>query len=161
MSPSPQRLVQQWNLPNEESSRAFGKKLADCLLPSAVLAFRGELGTGKTSIIRAMLRTLGVDTAVKSPTFSLVESYSCSSLQVHHFDLYRIQEEEELEYLGLRDYFSENAVCCIEWPERASALLSRIDLDVDLRVKGGGRAMRISALSALGERMFLCLTGES
>ncbi|KTD14456.1 tRNA (adenosine(37)-N6)-threonylcarbamoyltransferase complex ATPase subunit type 1 TsaE [Legionella israelensis] len=159
MTRSALRTVWKQTLSNEDSSRTFGKKLANCLLPSAVLAFSGELGAGKTTIIRAMLRALGVASAIKSPTFSLVESYQCQSLQIHHFDLYRIQDEEELEYIGFREYFSEDAICCIEWPEKASNLFIHTDLQFDLKIKETGREMRIKALSVLGERILTCLTG--
>ena len=88
------------NLINEAATEVFATRLAVCLTPGLILAFSGEIGTGKTTIIRAMLKKLGVQSAIKSPTFSLVESYVVSTGSIHHFDLYRIHHEDELEYLG-------------------------------------------------------------
>ena len=119
-----------------------------------------EIGTGKTTFIRAMLRSLGVHSAIKSPTFSLVESYQAGPLQIHHFDLYRIHDEAELDYIGFRDYFADNAVCCIEWPERATGYLTEADLDFALRLKGAGREMQIHAFSPAGAAVLSCLAGE-
>lgn len=132
---------------------------AQCLVEQAVLTFSGEIGAGKTTFIRAMLRAKGVMTAIKSPTFSLVESYHCQPLQIHHFDLYRIQDETELEYIGFRDYFSGQTVCCIEWPERAPQSLLNVDLHFIITCHGRGRLMEIDALSTQGEKLLVCLAG--
>lgn len=148
------------DLPDEISSERLAARLASCLHPGLVLAFCGEIGTGKTTFIRAMLRALGVQGPIKSPTFSLVESYPWQSLQIHHFDLYRIHNEEELEYIGFRDYFGAGDICCIEWPERAKASLSAVDLGFSLSVKGSGRFMSIEAIGTAGETILTCLTGN-
>jgi len=140
-------------LVDERASETWAQRLAEVLPFSAVLSFRGEIGTGKTTFIRAMLRAMGVTSAIKSPTFSLVESYSCQPRNVHHFDLYRIEDEAELDYIGFRDYFSDEAICCIEWPERACGSLLVCDLAFSLSVEGGGRRMTIKALSVKGEGM--------
>ena len=152
-------MIRRRDLPHEEASMQLAAKLAHCLIAGIVVTFRGEIGTGKTTFIRAMLRALGVTSAVKSPTFSLVESYQCQSLQIHHFDLYRIQDEEELEYIGFRDYFGSGAVCCLEWPERAPNSLINVDLRFTLSMNGSGRLMTIEALSAAGETILTCLAG--
>ena len=107
-----------------------------------------------------MLRCLGVSVPIKSPTFSLVESYQGSHLQIHHFDLYRIHDETELDYIGFRDYFSDNALCCIEWPERAGDYLSVADIEFTLSIKGAGREMKIDALSSAGAAVLSCFAGE-
>lgn len=148
------------DLLNEEASEAFALRLANCLTAPSILAFSGEIGTGKTTIIRAMLKNQGIKSAIKSPTFSLVESYSCADFMIHHFDLYRLNSEEELEYLGFRDYFSEHTICCIEWAEHAGKALPNVDIRFKLTIKGAGRAMQIEALSAAGEKMIACLAGE-
>jgi tRNA threonylcarbamoyladenosine biosynthesis protein TsaE len=123
-----------------------------------IVTFSGEIGAGKTTLVRAFLRALGVDSAIKSPTFSLVESYSINpSLFIHHFDLYRIVAEEELDLIGFRDYFVENAVCCIEWPERAPDYLSTIDIAFSLDIKKMGRILHARANSQKGMIALNCI----
>ncbi|MDI1351170.1 MAG: tRNA (adenosine(37)-N6)-threonylcarbamoyltransferase complex ATPase subunit type 1 TsaE [bacterium] len=148
------------DLPNEGASEFFAGQLASCLISPLVMTFKGEIGAGKTTIIRAMLKKIGVQSAIKSPTFSLVESYECNNMSIHHFDLYRIHHEEELEYLGFRDYFSHHSICCIEWAEHAQNSLPTIDLSFNIEMRGVGRHMHINALSDTGKRILSCLAGE-
>jgi tRNA threonylcarbamoyladenosine biosynthesis protein TsaE len=145
---------------DESASEALATKLATCLVSPLVLTFSGEIGAGKTTFIRALLRSLGVKSAIKSPTFSLIESYNCQNLQIHHFDLYRIHDESELEYIGFRDYFQDRAVCCIEWPERASHSLAHVDINFAFTISGSGRLLSCSAASAAGEKILACLEGK-
>ena len=147
-------------LPTEKDTEYMAARVAACLVSPLVLTFTGEIGAGKTTFIRAMLRCLGVSSAIKSPTFSLVESYQGINLQIHHFDLYRIHDEAELDYIGFRDYFEDNAVCCIEWPERARGYLTEVDLDFALNSKGAGREMQIHAFSPAGAAVLSSLAGE-
>ena len=147
------------NLINEAATEVFATRLAVCLTPGLILAFSGEIGTGKTTIIRAMLKKLGVQSAIKSPTFSLVESYVVSTGSIHHFDLYRIHHEDELEYLGFRDYFLPTSICCIEWAEHAGKYLPNVDIRFKLTINGAGRDVQISALSSAGKRILAQLTG--
>lgn len=144
----------------ESDSEDLAGRLSLCLTSPLILTFSGEIGAGKTTFIRAMLRSLGIKTAIKSPTFSLIESYESEHLQIHHFDLYRIQDEAELEYIGFRDYFLGNAVCCIEWPERAKQSLEQTDINFKLRISGGGRLLTVSASSPAGEKILSCLVGK-
>lgn len=148
------------DLPSEQACEQVAKRLAACLVSPLVMTFTGEIGAGKTTLIRALLRDLGVTSAIKSPTFSLVESYQINHLQFHHFDLYRVHDESELDYIGFRDYFSDDAVCCIEWPERAARYLESADIGFSLSVKGVGREMQIQALSPTGVAMLSCFFGE-
>lgn len=148
------------DLPDEASSEQLAVRLANCLHAGTVLTFCGEIGSGKTTLIRAVLRALGVHGPIKSPTFSLVESYQCQALQIHHFDLYRIHDEEELEFIGFRDHFTSSAICCIEWPERAKSNLTKVDLCFTLAVKGSGRLMTIEAIGTAGEKILTCLAGN-
>lgn len=148
-------------LPTERASEMLAEQLALCLKPPLVLTFRGEIGAGKTTFIRAMLRRLGVSFAIKSPTFSLVESYECSSFVVHHFDLYRIHDVTELDYLGFRDFFVENTVCCIEWPEQAGEYLTSVDVEFTLTMQVTGRKLQARALSSTGVAMLSCFVEES
>ena len=138
------------DLPEEHATEQTAAHFAKALSAPLVLGFSGDIGAGKTTFIRAMLRELGVLGAIKSPTYTLVESYEINSLHIHHFDLYRIQEETELEYIGFRDYFTDPAICCIEWPERAQNELGCIDIQLTLTTIGMGRALEMHATSPRG-----------
>lgn len=148
------------DLHDESASEDFARCLAAVVHAPLVMAFSGDIGAGKTTIVRAMLKALGVQTAIKSPTFSLVESYNCTQYTVHHFDLYRIHHEEELEYIGFRDYFSKQSICCIEWAEQAGHLLPHVDIRCTLRVKGAGRELELRAFSAAGQHILAYFAGE-
>lgn len=141
-------------LANELSSIAFGEELAKKLLAPLVLTFSGEIGAGKTTLIRALLTALGVKPPIKSPTFSLVESYQCNLIELHHFDLYRINDSAELEFIGFRDYFHNNSICFIEWPKRAPNMIHKVDLKFTITVNPAGRLLHIEATSAVGEKIF-------
>ncbi|MCL9685194.1 tRNA (adenosine(37)-N6)-threonylcarbamoyltransferase complex ATPase subunit type 1 TsaE [Legionella maioricensis] len=145
---------------NEKASEQFATQLASCLSAPLIVTLSGDIGAGKTTIVRAMLKGLGVQSAIKSPTFSLVESYFCRNLHIHHFDLYRIHHEDELEYLGFRDYFSNENICFIEWAENAGKALPQVDIRFNLSIKGAGRNMQITASSGAGKRILACLAGE-
>ena len=147
-------------LPTEKNSEKIAQQLATYLKPPLLLTFSGEIGSGKTTFIRAMLRSLGVDSAIKSPTFSLVESYERPQFFIHHFDLYRIVDPMELEEMGFREYFEENAVCCIEWPEQAGPHPLPVDIAFSMAVNGLGRTMRIQALSAAGCAVLSLFEGD-
>ncbi|HKI73563.1 MAG TPA: tRNA (adenosine(37)-N6)-threonylcarbamoyltransferase complex ATPase subunit type 1 TsaE [Pseudomonadales bacterium] len=111
----------------------------------------GELGAGKTTFCRGILRGLGHTGAVKSPTFTLVEPYAVNGVQVFHFDLYRLGDPNELEYIGVDDYFSSRCIILVEWPERAADYLPDADLQVHLEVSDTGRRLSIRASSDHGE----------
>lgn len=115
-----------------------------------ILGFSGEIGMGKTTIIRKLLEILGVSDKIKSPTYAIVETYNLESINLHHFDLYRIQDESELDYIGFRDYFMNNSLCCIEWPENLGGYA--LDLDVLFTISrcGDGRVLNIDAKSPRG-----------
>lgn len=181
-------------------------RFAACLKAPLLITFVGEIGAGKTTFIRAMLRSLGVIGPIKSPTFSLVESYTCQPLQLdspqlgfqqsaretakgvytecmteqsqasakaggesstaenssawslHHFDLYRIQDEQELEYVGFRDFFNDHSICCVEWPEKLSEGACLVDIQCVLTPVGNGRTLRFDALTAIGNNILSCIT---
>jgi tRNA threonylcarbamoyladenosine biosynthesis protein TsaE len=148
------------DLADEHASEEFAVRLASLLRPPLIITFSGDLGAGKTTIIRAMLKHLGVASAIKSPTFSLVESYLCQNIPIHHFDLYRIHHEDELEYLGFRDYFTQDSICCIEWAENAGRALPKTDICFKLSMKGAGREMQIATFSDAGKKILARLAGE-
>ena len=115
-----------------------------------MLYLRGDLGTGKTTLARGLLRGLGCAERVKSPSYSLVELYGVSSLNLYHFDFYRFKDRSEWVSSGFRDYFGPDALCIVEWPERAEGLLAPADLSVRLEMLPAGRRARLAAHSAAG-----------
>ncbi len=123
------------------------------------LYFRGELGSGKSTLIRGLLRSLGVQTRVKSPTYTLVELYVVSRLNLYHFDFYRFIDAREFADAGLADYFEGEGICLVEWPERAGDLLPRPDLEFALDYAGDAREIRATAHSASGERCLAACRG--
>jgi tRNA threonylcarbamoyladenosine biosynthesis protein TsaE len=139
-------------LSHPEATARLGSRLAGCIRPGMRLYFRGELGSGKSTLIRGLLRGLGVRTRVKSPTYTLVEVYVVSSLNLYHFDFYRFLDAREFADAGFADYFAGDGVCLVEWPERAGGLLPPPDLDVALAYSGAGREVRARAHSAMGEQ---------
>ncbi len=131
-------------LPDESATEAFGARLAPLLAHLHLVTLSGDLGAGKTTLVRGLLRALGHVGKVKSPTFTLVEPYDIDGRAVYHFDLYRLSSPEELEYLGFSDYLADDALSLIEWPERGDERLSRPDLRLILSyATGGGRLLRI------------------
>lgn len=142
-------------LADESKTLAIATSWAPFLQPG-LFTFRGEIGAGKTTFIRAMLQSVGIQAPIKSPTFSLLETYNCDKCpwQIHHLDLYRLQEEAELDYLGFRDLFTPQALICVEWPERAPQSLAQTDLDFTFTLQGSGRSLEIKALSQTGQMIF-------
>ena len=138
-------------LPDPAATEALGTALASGARAGRVIHLRGELGAGKTTLVRGLLRALGHTGRVKSPTYTLVEPYELSSLHFYHFDFYRLKNQEEWEQAGFREYFNAQALCAVEWPERAHGLLAPPDLDIELRFEGEHRRARLEARSAAGE----------
>ena len=119
------------------------------------IGLSGDLGAGKTALVRAMLQALGVTGSVKSPTYALVEPYAVSSLDFYHFDFYRFSDPAEFGSSGFRDLFGPGRLCAIEWPERAGDRLPTGDISITLEVDGDGRLASLAAASGLGQA---CLT---
>lgn len=123
----------------EEAMVAFGYRLGLALSRGGIVYLNGDLGTGKTTVCRGILQALGHRGAVKSPTYTLVEPYVLGGRSVYHFDLYRLADPEELEYIGIRDYFEPHGLCLVEWPERGKAYLPEPDVLMHLSVIGEDR----------------------
>lgn len=139
-------------LPDESATLALGAAIAPTLEPGLVFFLRGELGAGKTTLVRGMLRGLGYGGRVKSPTYALVELYTVSRLDLHHFDFYRFQDPREWIDAGFRETFNGRNVCLVEWPEKAAGLLPPADVEIVLESSGSGRSATLQAGSPRGER---------
>jgi tRNA threonylcarbamoyladenosine biosynthesis protein TsaE len=142
-------------LASESDTLDFGAALSRRLRPGLVIYLVGDLGAGKTTLARGVLRGLGYAGRVKSPTFTLVEPYSISRLDLYHFDFYRFTNPQELGDSGFREYFRNDAICLIEWPEKAAGLPPP-DLRIAMRVEGTGRSVELQAATEAGR---LCLIG--
>lgn len=151
-------------LEDEVATEQFGRELAKCVAGSGkglVVFLEGNLGMGKTTVSRGVMRGLGHEGAVKSPTYTLVEPYEDLQPPAYHFDLYRLGDAEELEYMGIRDYFAGDNLCLIEWPERGKGILPDPDLEIHLERQDQGRLVVMTARSSRGVRLLneLELTG--
>ena len=118
-----------------------------------VVFLQGNLGMGKTTLVRGVIRHFGYTGAVKSPTYTLVEPYEFGRLQVNHFDLYRLGHAEELEFLGIRDYFSTTAINLIEWPDKGKGILPEADLIITITGSGPQRLLLFAASSEAAQRL--------
>jgi len=140
------------SLPNEAATMALARRLAPALLDGGVVFLRGELGAGKTTFARALLRALGVGERVKSPTYSLLERYTLDGRDAFHLDLYRIADAGELEWLGLDELDAPETIVLVEWPERGGGALPAPDLEVALEHDGAGRRGCLMPASKRGRR---------
>jgi tRNA threonylcarbamoyladenosine biosynthesis protein TsaE len=136
-------------LADEAATAAFAARLAATLKPGMVVYLRGDLGAGKTTLVRALLRALGHTGRVKSPTYTLLEQYRAGGLHFRHFDLYRFRDGQEWEAAGFRDEFDGRNICLVEWPEKAQGLLPGADLDISLDILPAGRNITVRANTAI------------
>lgn len=125
-------------LHDTEETEQFGAGLYHSLPSKSLIFLQGELGVGKTTLVRGYLRAAGYSGTVKSPTYNLVEEYTVGEKKIVHFDLYRIIDPEELEWIGINDYFDQDSVCFIEWPDKGKGFLPEPDTVITLGVQGGG-----------------------
>lgn len=145
-------------LADTAATEALGAALAACAAGGGLLLFlHGNLGAGKTTLVRGYLHGLGHCGAVKSPTYTLVEPYELAGGTVYHFDLYRLGDPEELEFLGIRDYLDSAAQCLVEWPERGSGTLPVPDVELSLEYQSQGRLASLTGTTERGLAVLDCL----
>ena len=147
----------QVQLDNEEAHVAFGEALGHALQGRGLVYLEGELGAGKTTLTRGVLRAYGYQGAVKSPTYTLVEPYELGCQRIYHLDLYRLSDPEELEFIGGRDVLADDALIFVEWPSRGEGWLPTPDLRLVLEVAAQGRLASLAACSGKGEDVLALL----
>ncbi|MDH1468953.1 tRNA (adenosine(37)-N6)-threonylcarbamoyltransferase complex ATPase subunit type 1 TsaE [Shewanella sp. GD03713] len=146
-----------FQLNNEDETIAVGQKLARHIQAPLTLYLTGDLGAGKTTLSRGLIQGLGHKGAVKSPTYTLVEPYELDGVEVYHFDLYRLNDPEELEFMGIRDYFTDSSLCIVEWPDKGDGLLPDADIHLHLNYVNQGREIQIRALTESGKKLLAAI----
>lgn len=139
------------NFADELAMLAWAKTASAQLNTGLVIHLLGDLGMGKTTLSRGLIQGLGHTGNVKSPTYTLVEPYELDNLTVYHFDLYRLADPEELEFMGVRDYFTPNSVCLIEWPEKGVGILPQGDISINITQWELGRCLSLTAHNKIGQ----------
>ncbi len=140
-------MVRECLVASEQDMESLGQQLAPAIAGAGMVALGGDLGAGKTTLVRGILRGLGHEDIVKSPTFTLVEPYHPGDRVVYHFDLYRLNDPEELEYIGAREYFGGDALCLVEWPEKGRGFLPPPDINVMIHKVKQGRNVRLELIN--------------
>lgn len=147
-------------LANEDAMVVLGNRIAQVTQGHGIIFLDGDLGAGKTTLSRGIIRGLGHVGAVKSPTFTFVEPYEIGDIRAFHFDLYRLVDPEELEFLGIRDYLEDDALCLIEWPQKGAGFLPKPDLTITISPHDSGRSLNLSPQGLRGESWCAALALE-
>jgi len=134
-------------IPDEKAMLDFGAKLAGIIASPALVFLQGDLGAGKSTLVRGFMHGLGFQGRVKSPTYTLVEPYEMNDKTIYHMDLYRLADPEELEFIGIRDILSGTSLCMIEWPEKAGGMLGEPDISIKISSMDTGRNIKLSGLN--------------
>ena len=134
----------------EDDMLAFGAELARQVQAPCVICLKGDLGAGKTTFVRGLLRGLSYQDKVKSPTYTLVEPYNFDKFTIYHFDLYRFKDETEWDDAGFREYFNNSSICLVEWPEKAGHILPKPDISIELSHATLGRHLHLIGYSSIG-----------
>lgn len=137
-------MTTQIYLPNSNATETFGAELWARLPEKALIFLHGDLGAGKTTLVRGLLRAAGVTGAIKSPTYALIEEYDVAGRKIFHFDLYRLAHPEELEWIGIDDYLNQNALCFIEWSSKGAGVLPHADITISLKMHDDGRLIEVN-----------------
>ncbi|WP_462157165.1 tRNA (adenosine(37)-N6)-threonylcarbamoyltransferase complex ATPase subunit type 1 TsaE [Pseudoalteromonas sp. GB56] len=148
-------------LADESATVAFGNTLSGLVAQGVVIYLYGDLGAGKTTLTRGIVQGFGHKGKVKSPTYTLVEPYELPEVNIYHFDLYRLADPEELEFMGIRDYFDDTAVCILEWPSKGEGVIPRADLKITLEYTGEAREISIVAQTERGADVVTKLKGNA
>lgn len=146
-----------YELFGEEAMELFGEELAKILTDVNLVNLNGNLGMGKTTLVRGLLKGFGHLGPVKSPTYTIVEPYELEKKNIYHFDLYRVADPEELEFMGIRDYFESESLCLVEWPEMGQGFLPDVDVNINIDLIRNGRKVTLEAVSEKGVSSLLAV----
>jgi tRNA threonylcarbamoyladenosine biosynthesis protein TsaE len=141
------------SIPTDPEMRQLGARLAHACPLRCIIYLLGELGAGKSTLARGFLHALGHEGPVRSPTYTLVETYELAQRQIYHLDLYRLADPEELEFLGLRDWLEQDAILLVEWPQKGAGVLPGADLIVDINYAGTSRDVSLTPISESGKQV--------